>query len=223
MLLNMSLVPSMYHTEFLNRKEYVSSIESIEDSRTSNFANMSLKWWDAQYGWYKKGCIVLCDSHNTHLSYIFFTIDKHNEYITLHNLFTQLSLRRNGYAQELLAIVFNLALQLKVKRFKLTSISNSLDFYLELGFVYWGVTCTGDYYCDLPMPLEGLSGVKEMTENATIETLIGKKFTKIHEKVGVNETQLSQTQITIYEKDLLKMQGKYMLENLHAMDTGETV
>lgn len=214
---------SAYHTEFLNRKEYISSIESIQDTRTSNFANMSLKWWDEQYGWYTKGCIVLCDSENIHLCYIFFKIDRNNEYITLHNVFTQLSLRRNGYAQELLAIVFDLALKLKVKRFKLTSISNSLDFYLALGFIYWGVNCVGDYYCDLPIPLEGLSGVKEMTENATIETLIGKKFTKIHAKVGVNETQLSQTQTTIYEKDIVKMKGSYMLENLHAMNRGEVL
>ena len=205
---------SHYHLKYLNRKTYMTSMETIKDPRTLKFATMSLEWWDKEFGWYTKGCIALCDESNTHLSYIFFKIDKHNEYITVHNIFTQLSMRRNGYAHELLKMVFTFALSLHVKRFKLTSISNSLDFYLSMGFIYWGVNSAGDYYCDLPMPFDGLDGVAFMTLNSDALTLIGKKLEKIHTKVINNHLHLSDFQDVIYKNDLMKMGKSYMLEKL---------
>ncbi|MDD2358007.1 MAG: GNAT family N-acetyltransferase [Thiovulaceae bacterium] len=203
-----------YHLEYLNRKTYVTSMETIKDPRTLKFATMSLEWWDKEFGWYTKGCIALCSDENIHLSYIFFKIDKHNEYITVHNIFTQTSMRRNGYAQKLLRMVFAFALGLHVKRFKLTSISNSLDFYLSMGFVYWGVNSVGDYYCDLPMPFDGLDGVAFMIKNTDTPTLIGRKFEKIHTKVLNNDIHLSDLQNIIYKNDLIRMGKSYMLDEL---------
>lgn len=205
---------SKFHLEYLNRSRYITSIATIKDARTLKFANMSLNWWDKQFGWYTKGCIVLCNEENEHLSYVFFKISRTNEYITIHNIFTQFSLRRNGYAYELLKLVFAFALTLHVKRIKLTSISNSLDFYLALGFVYWGVNSVGDYYCDLPMPFDGLDGMHSMIETATIETLLGRNFQKIHDKVVDNNTHLSDMQTIIYKNDLEKMGVSYMLKEL---------
>jgi len=205
---------SIYHLENLSRANYLLSMEDIKDARTLKFANMSLVWWDKHFGWYTKGCIALCDETNTHLSYIFFKVDKHNEYITVHNIFTQTSMRRNGYAQELLKMIFAFALGLHVKRFKLTSISNSLDFYLSMGFTYWGVNSVGDYYCDLPLPFDGLDGVAFMTLNSDTVTLIGRKFEKIHTKVLDNNIHLSNLQNVIYENDLIKMGKSYMLDEL---------
>jgi len=205
---------SHYHLAYLNRDNYLTSMETIKDARSLKFANMSLQWWDKEFGWYTKGCIALCSDENIHLSYIFFKIDKHNEYITVHNIFTQTSMRRNGYAQELLKMVFAFALGLHVKRFKLTSISNSLDFYLSMGFTYWGVNCVGDYYCDLPLPFDGLDGVTFMIENSDVLTLIGKKLEKIHTKVLDNNIHLSDPQNVIYKNDLIKMGKSYMLDEL---------
>lgn len=204
----------MYHLQYLSRQEYLSSIETIQDPRTMKFATMCLEWWDRQFGWYTKGCITLSDETDLHLSYIFFKIDRTNEYITIHNIFTQLSMRQKGYARELLTMVFDAALSLHVKRFKLTSISNSLDFYLALGFIYWGVNRVGDYYCDLPMPYEGLKGVKRMTQTSTTSELLGKKCEKIYAKVENNDTRLSDPQTLVYTIDLLKMKSGYRLQAL---------
>jgi len=203
-----------YTIEYLNRVEYVKSIESIKDVKTVNFANMSLNWWDKKFGWYIKGCMVLTDSEKNHLSYIFYKIDRNNEYITVHNIFTPLAKRRNGYANILLEMIFDLALSQNVSRFNLTSISKSLDFYISLGFIYWGVNSVGDYYCDLPIPHNGLSGVKYMVNNTNIDTLIGKKFNKIYSKIKDNSKNLSSSQTIIYDIDLIKLGESYLLNKI---------
>lgn len=204
----------VHHLEYLNRNEYITSIDTIKDSNTLSFANMSLKWWDKKFGWYIKGCVALTDIDNNHLCYIFYKIDRYNEYITIHNIFTPLLERRNGYANILLTLIFDLAVTQKVSRFRLTSISKSLDFYLSLGFVYWGVNSVGDYYCDLPMPFDGLSGVEYMIKNTSNTILIGKKFDKIYAKVENNSTNLNASKTLIYDSDLLKLGTHYLLETL---------
>jgi len=204
---------SAYHIEYLNRENYITSIESIEDTKTIDFADMSLKWWDKKLGWYQKGCVVLRDDKNKHLSYIFYKIDRYNNYLTIHNIFTAQINRRHGYAKMLLVFIFNIAVAEKVKRFRLTSISSSLDFYLSLGFIYWGVNSVGDYYCDLPLPLSGLAGVSEMTENFSTLELIGKNLEIISKKIADNSKHLSQTQMLKYDRDVIKLNSSYMQES----------
>ncbi|MBU0721341.1 hypothetical protein KJ877_08360 [bacterium] len=205
---------STYTLVYLNRNEYLSSIKDIKDSGTLNFANMSLQWWDKQFGWYIKGCVVLRDQDNTHLSYLFYKIDRYNEYMTIHNIFTPHARRRHGYANILLGMIFDLAVIEKVSRFKFSSISNSLDFYLSLGFVYWGLNSVGDYYCDLPVPKNGLSGLKKMLQEENIATLIGKKLHKIYTKIENNDTSLTLEQTDKYNQDKTKMGAKYLLSAL---------
>ena len=202
-----------HHLVYLNREEYISSTALIQDKRSINFADMSLKWWDKKFGWYEKGCAVLSDESNKHLCYLFYKIDRYNNYLTIHNLFTPENQKRHGYAQALMLLIFNLASVQKVKRFRLTCISNSLDFYLSLGFVYWGVNSVGDYYCDLPMPAKGLVGVKEMIKEFSIEELIGKSFAIISKKTANNSKNLTQTQSLKYAKDILKLDKSYLLES----------
>lgn len=108
-------------------------------------------------------------------------------------------------------MVFDIAVTQKVKRFRLTSISNSLDFYLALGFIYWGVNSVGDYYCNLPMPEKGLDGLPAMVRDSGIKVLLGNASTSIHTKTDGNETRLSEKQTLIYESDILKMGKFYML------------
>lgn len=204
-----------YHLSSLNRKEYINSVATIEDTKTVNFANMSMRWWDKHFGWYKNsGCIVLCNEENVHLSYIFYKIDRYNQYMTIHNIFTPLNKRRQGYAYALMSAVFQLAVLKHVRRFKLSSISKSLDFYLSLGFVYWGITSAKDYYCDLPLPKEGLSGVEQMTQNENIEFLYGNSFQTICSKVEDNEKNLNETQEDLYQKDCTKLGDSYLLNEL---------
>jgi len=191
----------------------MSSIESIEDIKTINFADMSLKWWDKKLGWYQKGCVALTDDENRHLSYIFYKIDRYNNYLTIHNIFTSQINRRHGYAKMLLMFIFNIAVTENVKRFRLTSISSSLDFYLSLGFIYWGVNSVGDYYCDLPLPPSGLAGVSAMTEDFSTLALIGKSFEVISKKIADNSEHLSKIQMLKYDSDIIKLGSSYLQES----------
>ena len=202
-----------YHLEYLNRKQYTTSIDTIKDIKTINFADMSLKWWDKKLGWYQKGCVALTDDENNHLSYIFYKIDRYNNYLTIHNIFTSQINRRHGFAKMLLVLIFNIAVAEKVKRFRLTSISSSLDFYLSLGFIYWGVNSVGDYYCDLPLPLSGLAGVSAMTKDFSTLELIGKNFEIISKKIANNSENLSQTQLLKYDSDVIKLGSSYLQES----------
>ena len=205
---------AVFHLQNLDRKAYINSIATIADARTLKFANMSLAWWDEHFNWAAHGCVVLCDADKNHLSYIFYRIDRYKMYLNIQNIFTPLCERRKGYAQQLLSMVFDLAVLGDVSRFKLTSISNSLDFYLSLGFIYWGVNSVGDYYCDLPIPLDGLDGIALMTETKSNLFLLGCKTEPIFEKTKKHNTLLSIAQTLIYDKDLLKMQKSYRLEKL---------
>jgi hypothetical protein len=204
---------SQYHLTYLNREEYIASIASIEDARSIKFSIMSLKWWDERFGWYQKGCVVLSDKTNMHLSYLFYTIDRSNNYLTIHNIFTPYKQRRHGHAQLLMLLIFNIAVLQKVKRFRLTCISNSLDFYLSLGFIYWGVNRVGDFYCDLPLPVSGLNGVMQMIKESTTQELIGKSFEIISKKIANNNENLTEIQSQKYDSDVLRLDKNYLQTN----------
>lgn len=207
---------SNFHLEYLNRDAYLLSISTITDTKTFNFAKMSLTWWDERFKWRSNGCVALCDKENNHLSYLFFTIDHYRAYLLIHNLFTPLAMRRNGYAFAILNEVFNIAIQSDIKRFKLSSISQSLDFYLSIGFIYWGLTSTADYYCDLPIPLKGLKGLKQMIRENETRMLLGNTIEKIYDKVNQNHQRLNQHQMVIYEEDKIKMGSRYLFDFLIA-------
>lgn len=202
-----------YHLIYLNRNEYISSTASIKDTKTVNFADMSLKWWDKKFGWYEKGCVVLSDSDNTHLAYLFYKVDRYDNYLTIHNIFTPDVNRRHGYAHALMLLIFNLAAVQKVKRFRITCISNSLDFYLSLGFIYWGVNSVGDFYCDLPIPTDGLNGVSQMIEEYTTLELIGKNLEIISKKIADNSAQLNKMQAITYDIDVIRLDKSYLQES----------
>lgn len=198
-----------FHLESLDRQAYIDSVDTIADARSVRFATMSLEWWDRHFNWRLQGCTVLCDEEKNHLCYVFYKIDRYNEYLTIHNIFTPAVERRKGYAQALLSMIMALAAAGKVRRFRLTSISNSLDFYLALGFIYWGVNSVGDYYCNLPLPKEGLEGIEAMVSGSETSELLKHAYSTIHKKTDANEAGLSEKQTKIYQSDLLKMGKSY--------------
>jgi len=210
-----------YHIDYLDRKAYQASVAGIADDSTRRFADMSMRWWDRHFSfsWKADGCAVLCNEEDMHLCYLFYKIDRYRDYITFHNIFTPLAQRRHGYAKKLLCMVFMLAVDSHVKRFRITSISRSLDFYLMLGFVYWGVNSVGDYYCDLPVPSEGLDGLQMMVQHSDTSTLIGNAGAAIHKKIDGNETRLDTKQTQIYEKDIVKMGSSYLHDSFLDTET----
>ncbi|WP_321530669.1 hypothetical protein [uncultured Desulfuromonas sp.] len=196
----------------LNRVEYQRSILQLKEDKTIRFANMSLNWWDKKLGWHSQGCFALADQQNIHLCYIFFIINRTTNYLTIHNIFTPFAQRRQGYAQILLELVFNLAIAQKATRFNITCISQSLDFYLALGLIYWGVNSVGDFYCDLPMPKEGLSGMEWMVAERSNAELIGTEFAMINHKIKDHNLYLTKKQNQVYQRDLRLLQGNYRLD-----------
>lgn len=208
---------SDYHLQSLGRDQYVASIALIQDAPSLRFADQSLAWWDHHFSWNAQGCYVLCDENNTHVCYLFSKIDRYAEYLTLYNLFTPLVHRRNGYATLMLKMILDAALKQHVKRITFSSISSSLDFYTVLGFIYWGINEIGDYYCNLPLPKEGLEGIVSMTQKSDIEQLIGKHIDTIFTKIDGNEDRLSAEQILLYEADIVKLGAHYAHNRLQVL------
>jgi len=208
---------SAYRIAYLDRKHYLESVDEIADLPTRRFADMSMKWWDRHFSWSAQGCAVLCNEENEHLCYLFYKIDRYRDYITFHNIFTPLAQRRHGYARMLLGMVFMLALTEHVKRFRITSISKSLNFYLPLGFAYWGVNSVGDYYCDLPLPKKGLNGLDAMVREEDTQTLVGDAAESIRKKIGTNEAKLDTEQTKVYDEDVVKMGRHYLHDTFNEM------
>jgi len=111
-------------------------------------------------------------------------------------------------------MIFDISALQNVRRFKLVSISTSLDFYLALGFIYWGVNSVGDYYCNLPVPKNGLTGLVAMTKSTDMNMLVGRHGHEISEKVKGNNLKLDKAKSKIYEKDKTKMRNNYRLNDL---------
>lgn len=199
----------LYRLETLSRDAYIASTALIQDSESIRFADQSLAWWDRHFSWNAQGCAVLCDEKNGHLCYLFSKIDRYSEYLTLYNLFTPLAEQRKGYATLILDLILAQAVEKHVKRITFSSVSTSLDFYALLGFIYWGVNDIGDYYCNLPLPKDGLEGILLMTQNCDHKMLIGQSLAKIYAKVDGNESRLTPKQLLIYEADILKLGANY--------------
>jgi GNAT superfamily N-acetyltransferase len=204
-----------YHLAMLDRDDYIHSTNTIQDIKTRGFARLSQTWWDRHFSWKSHGCVVLCNAKDEHLSYIFYKIDRYHDYLTIHNLFTPRAYRRHGYAKELLKQVFTQANGLHVKRFRMSCVPQSLDFYLSLGMVYWGLTETLDYYCDLPLPHEGLGGLDAMICDSSIKELISTRGNDIEKKIKHHEHDLTQEQHRSYEEDKLKMESHYLLDTFY--------
>ena len=202
------------HLEHLNRNEYIDSIAQINDKKSLGFANMALKWWDRHFSWNAHGCIALTNEKEEHLSYIFYKIDRYNEYITIHNIFTPQKFRRHGYASQLFELVFQAAEKKNVSRFRMTCVPQSLSFYLTMGVVYWGINSLGDYYCDLPLPKGGITQIEKMINNAEPEELAGEHLNSIISKVKGNLQELDDRQTKVYEEHTKELAESYLYDEL---------
>lgn len=205
---------SAYKLIHLDRDAYLQSIATITDPKSLGFAEQSLRWWDRHASWKYDGCIVLSDMQENHLSYIFYKIDSYRDYLTIHNLFTPGPFRRHGYAKQLLSDVFEQAAAQYVRRFRCTCVPQSLAFYLSIGFAYWGSNTEKDYYCDLPMPKEGLEGVASMVNKADAKELMGKSEAIIRKKVCGHSNAMGDECDDSYKDNLEKMGDRYLGEAL---------
>jgi len=196
-------------TILLSRNDYIDSIDTINDPKSKHFGKKSLMWWDKHFNWKKDKCLVLTNEQDQHLAYLFGKSDRYLEYLTIHNLFTPLIYRQQGYAKELLSKQFEMSILKNVKRFKLCAVPQALKFYDKLGFIYWGINIAGDYYCDLPIPQSGLTGLDSMINNSSNEELIGNKIQIIQKRTRQNGDCLTDLETQQFTVDKMWLGKKY--------------
>ncbi|KIM11331.1 MAG: hypothetical protein KU37_06760 [Sulfuricurvum sp. PC08-66] len=195
----------------LSRQAYIDATALIIDAPSIRFASQALAWWDRHYSW-SSGCSALVDDAGAIVCYIFAKTDRYGDYLTIHNLFTPLISQRHGYAKILLGEVMDEAILAHTRRISFASVSDSLDFYSGLGFIYWGVTSAGDFHCDLP--LVALSQIEMLIDTHTSEELMGTSHAKIYAKTHANLVSRTLSQQAQFDADVTKMGLGFRLESV---------
>lgn len=195
------------------RDQYLESVQKIEDFDSLKFAKQALDWWDDYYSWIKEPPLCLKD-HGQDVCYLFYSVSRNHQYMTIHNIFTPKKYRFNGYAYILLKYFFEKLAIDDIKRFKMYCVSSSLKFYLKLGAVFWGVNEIGQYYCDLKMPKSDIKEIIEIGEKENIENIELHEFKKIYEKLNLNGKKFDEKQIIIHEECLKLIGEKYLFEKV---------
>jgi hypothetical protein len=198
----------------LNRDEYLISVKKIADFKSLSFSKNALEWWDNYYSWEKFPPLCLINAKNKHVCYLFYSISKDNEYLTIHNLLTPNIHRSYGYAYILLKYLFNQQSQNKIRRFKMNCVSSSLDFYNKLGLEYWGINELSQYYCDFKMPLLDISEIPQIVKDSKLSELSDERIMQIFEKLKNNGTTLEEKMIDKFEDSKEKLIGKYHFDLL---------
>ena len=197
----------------LNRKEYLESVKKIEDFKTLNFSKQALEWWDNYYSWEKFP--PLCLTHKKkHFCYLFYNVSKDNEYLTIHNIFTPDKYRTKGHAYMLLGYLFAHLSNKNIKRFKLSCVSSSLDFYNKLGLEYWGINDLSQYYCDFKMPILDISEIPKIVKESSLDEISDEKILLIYESLKNNGTTFDEKMSEKFEESKEKLKGKYHFDLL---------
>ncbi len=198
----------------LTRNEFLESAQSIEDYKSLSFSKHCLDWWDAYFSWTKFPPLCLVDEEEEHVCYLFYSISKNNEYLTIHNLLTPKANRFNGYAKEMLTHLFQKVASQNIQRFKMYCVSSSLIFYSKLGLEYWGVNELGQYYCDYKMPKESIEEIPSIVQDFSFEEISDNTLLEIYEKLKNNGNNLVDKKLEVYEDCIESLQDKYHFEAL---------
>lgn len=197
----------------LDRDEYLNSIKKITHYESLKFAKQALDWWDNYYSWSKFPCLVLT-KNNQHISYLFFTISKNSEYLTIHNILTPKEFRGNGYAFNLLDELFCEFTNKTVERFKMFCVSSSISFYNRVGLNYWGVNTLGQYYSDFEMPSHSILEIPKIIKNTKIDDLKESKVKYIYDKVKSNGKEFEELEVLKHLEVMELMDKKYLFDEL---------
>lgn len=202
-------------TKNLNREQYIASVAEIQHLSSQEFAQQSLKWWDSYYSWNKFPCLCLENDKGEDVCYLFYHISKNNQYLTIHNILTPFKSRFNGYAKEILTLLFNkILLQADIERVKMYCVSSSLKFYMNLGIDFWGVNKLGQYYTDFPMPDSSIKEIKELMRNEDLTQLSDKNRNTIYSKLQDNGTKFNEKETATFQKALILLKERYRFKEL---------
>eukprot|EP01155_Anaeramoeba_flamelloides_P026474 Anaeramoba_flamelloidesa818378_102.p1 GENE.a818378_102~~a818378_102.p1 ORF type:complete len:212 (-),score=10.70 a818378_102:129-764(-) len=201
------------HFVELTRDEYLESVRQIEDYDTLKFSKQALDWWDDYYSWIKNPPLILQDD-NEDKCYLFYHISKDNQYLTIHNIFTPKNFRFKGFAYKLLRYLFLFLSKKNIKRIKMYCVSSSLNFYMSLGFKFWGVNNLGQYYCDFKMPKK-IGDIKDIVNHEIIGNISQKNFDEIYEKLKSNGDGFDEKQLEIHNQAIRLMGDRYLFKDTY--------
>jgi len=101
-----------------------------------------------------------------------------------------------------------------IKRFKLSCVSSSLDFYNKLGLEYWGINDLSQYYCDFKMPILDISEIPKIVKESSLDEISDEKILLIYESLKNNGTTFDEKMSEKFEESKEKLKGKYHFDLL---------
>jgi hypothetical protein len=200
----------------LNRAEYIDSVTKIEGFNSLKFSKQALDYWDDFISWKNFPPLCMINEKSEHLSYLFYTISKDKEYLTIHYLLTPQIHRKHNYAYDLLNYLFINNCHDKIKRFKFFSVVSSLGFYNKIGLEYWGVNKYMQFYCDFKMPKNDISEIKQIVKDSSLNEISDERLYKIYDKLKDNGKDFDEKEKYIFEEALKKVDYRFhfdLLEN----------
>jgi hypothetical protein len=201
-------------TKLLDRAQYLNSVTKMNHFESLKFAKQSLLWWDQYYSWTKSPCLCLEDN-GIDVCYLFYTISKDNKYLTIHNLLTPFIFRSQGYGKELLTILLTqILLGSQIERIKMLCVSTSLEFYMNLGIDFWGVTKIGQYYTEFPMPQFDIKEIPQLMQSEHLAALSTLELNVVYEKLQQNGSLFNTKEKDIFSRSLITLGLRYRYEEL---------
>ncbi|MFT7004343.1 MAG: hypothetical protein ACJAWW_001701 [Sulfurimonas sp.] len=131
-------------------------------------------------------------------------------YLTIHRLFTPKAFRKQGFANKLLAELFNIKSDTNIDRFKILCVSSSLEFYNSIGLSYWGVNSLNQYYCDFEMPKYEMSEIAQIVKDSSTSEFTQVEYESIYKKLKDNGSEFNTKQTGIHQSSMDMLGDKYM-------------
>jgi hypothetical protein len=193
----------------LDRDEYLYSVKRIGDYDTLKFSKQSLDWWDDYFSWEKFPPMAI-SLGGINKAYLFYSVSKDKRYLTIHRLFTPKAFRQQGFANKLLAELFNIKSDTNIDRFKILCVSSSLAFYNSIGLSYWGVNSLNQYYCDFKMPKDNMCEIAQIVKESSTDEFTQIEYDNIYEKLKDNGSEFDVKQTGIHQSSMEMLGDKYM-------------
>jgi hypothetical protein len=203
-------------TKYLSRAGYLKSVLKLSHFDTLKFAKQAMLWWDDYYSWdaFPPLCLI---KNKKVVCYLFYTVSKNKDYLTIHNILTPKKSRNKGYAKEILRVLFDERLiKQHIKRVKMLCVSSSVSFYMKLGVDFWGVNKLGQYYTNFPMP-KNIKDIPNMMKNNHLSTLNQDELKSIFDKLKHSDKDFNEKEKEIYQNNKSIMKDRYRFEELKEM------
>ena len=130
-------------------REYFHNTIDLDDKETLKFSENSIEFHNRFYDW--KVNPVLCLEVDDEIVCVLFYNKTKDGYLSIINLLTPKKYRKFGYARKIMEVAVQEGNECDLSRIRMNCAPSAIKFYNRLGFTYWGITRSGDYYCNMPL------------------------------------------------------------------------